>query len=132
MRRAMWPYWVVGIIFGAVVGVPVASFGMPALVLGIGSVALAFLSVRSLALLSGAVTGIGGIWLAILARAQLACDAFDAAPNQGCESSGVEPWVLLSVVVVGIGLVLGGVAWRREREAGGSVSRRRPRSPRRP
>ena len=122
-RREPWLYWVVGLVLGAVVGVPVASFGMPALVLGIGSVALAFLAARRLAFLSGAATGVGGIWLAILVREQLACDAFDAAPNQGCESSGTEPWVVLSVVVLGIGLVLGGVAWRRQREAGGRVSR---------
>ena len=123
MRRESSLYWAVGLIVGAVVGVPVASFGIPALVLGIGCVALAFVAARRLAFLAGAVTGIGGIWLAILVRAQLACEAFDAAPNQSCVSSGTEPWVLLSVVVVAIGLVLGGIAWRRERNRRRSVSR---------
>jgi hypothetical protein len=97
---------------------------MPALVVGIGCVALAFVATRSVALLSGVITGVGGMWLALLVRAQLACDAFDAAPNQGCEGSGTEPWLALSVVVLGIGLVVGGIAWRRERHRrDGSVSR---------
>ena len=113
MGREGWPFWVIGLVLGAMVGLPAASFGFPLLIMSVAFVALGFMATRSLAFLSGAVTGIGGMWLALLIRAQLACDAFDAGPNQGCQSSGVEPWVILSVFVLGIGLVLGGVAWRR-------------------
>ena len=84
--------------------------------------ALAFLAARSLALLSGAVTGVGGVWLALLIRAQLACEAFDAAPDKGCESSGVEPFAILSVIVLAVGLVLSARAWRRRAGRGRSTA----------
>jgi hypothetical protein len=113
MGREGWPLWRVGFILGAIVGLPVASFGTPALQVAVAMVALAYLAARSLALLSGALTGIGGVWLALLIRAQLACDAFDVRPSQGCESHGVEPWLVLSVIVLGLGLLLGVLAWRR-------------------
>lgn len=115
----MWWYWGIGLVFGGVVGLPIASFGPRLLIFSVGLVALAFVAARSLAFLSGAVTGIGGIWLALLIRAQLACDAFDAAPNQGCQSSGVEPWAILSVLVLAIGVMLGGIAWRRRGDRDG-------------
>jgi hypothetical protein len=113
----------VGLVFGAMVGLPIASFGFPMLVVGVAFVALAYAAARSLAFVSGAIAGIGAIWLGLLIRAQLACDAFDAAPNQGCQSPGIEPWVILSVIVLGVGLVLGGLAWRRRGNRDGSVSR---------
>jgi hypothetical protein len=113
MRSTTWPYWAAGVILGGIVGLPVASFGTPALASAMAVVALAYLAVRSLMLLSGALIGVGGIWLAMLIRAQLACDAFDARPNQGCEAHGVDPWLVLSGAVLAIGLLLGAVAWRR-------------------
>jgi hypothetical protein len=113
MRGEAWPPWAVGLVFGGIVGLPIASFGLPMLVLSVALVALAFMVARNLAFLSGAVTGIGGIWLALLARAELACEAYDAAPNQGCESSGVEPFAMLGVVVVAVGVLIGLLAWRR-------------------
>jgi len=119
MDREPWRAWAVGLVFGSVVGLPVASFGPPQLMLSVGLVALAFLAARSLAFLSGAVTGIGGIWAALLIRAQLACDALDAAPNQSCQSSGVEPWAILSLTVFGTGLLLGCLVWRRRGERNG-------------
>ncbi len=109
LRRETWPYWAVGLVFGAMVGLPVASFGFPMLVVGVAFVALAYAAARSLAFLSGAIAGIGGIWLGLLIRAQMACEAFDDAPNQGCQSLGMEPWVVLSVIVLGVGLVLGAI-----------------------
>ena len=123
MRRERWPFWAVGLVFGAMVGMPIASFGFPVLVASVAFVALAYAAAGSLAFLSGAITGIGAIWLGLLIRAQLACDAFDAGPNQSCQSSGVEPWVILSVLVLGIGLVLGGIAWRRRGHRDGALSR---------
>ena len=119
MPRETWLYWAVGLVLGGVVGFPVASFGPRLLVVTVGLVALAFIAARSLAFLSGAITGIGGIWFAQLIRAQLACDALDASPNQSCQSSGVEPWAILSVTVLGIGILLGRLAWQRRSDPDG-------------
>ena len=123
MRRETWASWAIGLVFGAVAGLMVLIFGAPVLLLSLASLALAFVAARSLALLSGASVGVGGAWLALLIRAQLACDAFDAAPNQGCEGFGAEPF-LVSAVVLGIGLIIGALAWRRRaaQHANGSTS----------
>ena len=122
-RGDSWPFWVVGLLLGAMVGVPVGSFGMPALVMGTAIAGVGFMAARCLAFVSGVITGVGGTWLALLGRAQLACDAFDAAPNQSCKGSGTEPWLALSVLVLGFGLVLGGIAWQRQAARRRSISR---------
>jgi hypothetical protein len=87
--------------------------GTPFLALSFAFLALAFVATRSLAFLSGAFIGIGGLWSALTVRAQLACDAFDAAPNQGCQGSGVGQFLVVSAVVLGVGILLGVLAWRR-------------------
>lgn len=87
--------------------------GVPFLALSLAFLALAFAAARSLAFLSGAFLGVGGLWSAVTVRAQLACDAFDAAPNQGCQGFGVGQFLVVSAVVFGAGLLLGVIAWRR-------------------
>lgn len=105
--------WTAGLLLGAIVGFLVTTFGLGILTLSAAVIALAAVATRSLALLSGAITGVGGIWLALLLRAQLACDAFDAAPQQGCQGHGVEPFAILSLAVLLGGLLLSAIAWRR-------------------
>jgi hypothetical protein len=87
--------------------------GAPFLFLGLPFLALAFVAARSFALLSGVFIGLGGTWLGLTIRAQLACDAFDTAPNQGCTGYGVWPFLAISAAVLAVGLLLGAVAWRR-------------------
>lgn len=99
--------------FGAAVGLMVLGGGAPFLVLSLAFLALAFVVARSAAFLSGAFLGFGGLWSALTVRAQLACDAFNAAPNRGCQGFGVDQFLVLSAVVLGVGLVLGVLAWRR-------------------
>lgn len=98
--------------FGAIAGFMVLVFGAPALALAVVTLLLAFAVARSLALLSGAFVGVGGTWLALSVRAQLACDAFDAAPNQGCQGFNVEPFLFVSTGVLLVGLAAGAIAWR--------------------
>jgi hypothetical protein len=93
--------------------------GSAFLVLAVAFVALAFVAARSLALLSGMFIGVGAAWFALLLRAQLACDAFDAAPNQGCQGFGVIEFLWVSALVLRVGLAIGALAWRRRtRQAG--------------
>ncbi len=110
---SMRPLWMAGLTLGIVVGFPVASFGFPALILAAAVIAFAFIGARSPVLLSGAFTGVGGIWIALLIRAQLACDAFDRAPQQGCQGYSVEPFAMLGLAVLFTGVLLGALAWRR-------------------
>jgi len=113
LRSERWPSWGVGLAFGAAAGFMVLLGGAPFLALSVGFLALAFVAARSLAFLSGAFIGVGGLWVALTVRAQLACDAFDAAPNQGCQGFGVGQFLVVSAVVLGLGLLLGVLAWRR-------------------
>jgi hypothetical protein len=115
MRRETWQRWLIGLAIGAAAGLAIAVFGAPLLVLSLASLALALVADRSVVLLSGALVGTGGLWLALLVRAQLACDAFDAAPNQGCDAPDVGPLYLASAIVLGLGLICGALAWHRRR-----------------
>jgi hypothetical protein len=111
-------------------GLTTLVFGAPLLLLSVAGLALAFVAARSLALLSGAFVGVGGTWLVLLIRGELACEAFDAAPNQGCQSGGVAPFLVASAIVLILGLPLGALAWRRraaQRRPTGSASSVAPR-----
>jgi hypothetical protein len=126
MLSGTWATWAIGVVFGAMAGFTVPIFGAPVLLLALASLALALLSARSLALLSGAFVGVGATWFAMLIRSQLACNAFDAATNQGCEGFGVEPFLAVSAVVLGTGLLLGLLAWRRRPARAGPAHSSKP------
>lgn len=113
MRSEGWPSWLVGLVFGAAAGIMVLLGGAPFLFLSLAFLALAFVAARSLAFLSGAFAGLGGTSLALTVRAQLICDAFNAAPNQGCTGYGVAPFLALSAAILIVGALLGLGAWRR-------------------
>jgi hypothetical protein len=113
VRFESWWTWAAGAAFGAMAGITIAVFGAPALALFVAALGVASVARRTVALASGAFIGVGATWLTLLVRAQLACDAFDAAPSQGCQASGVEPFVVVSAIVLAIGVLLGAAAWRR-------------------
>jgi hypothetical protein len=113
MRSESWPSWLIGLVFGVAAGILVLLGGGPFFFLSVAFLALAFAAARSLAFLSGAFVGLGGTWLALTVRAQLACDAFNAAPNQGCSGYGVGPFIALSAGIFAVGLLLALGAWRR-------------------
>jgi hypothetical protein len=113
LRGETWQSWATGLAFGAFAGLVVLLGGAPLSVPVVGLLALALVAVRTLGFVSGALIGFGGLWIALTIRAQLACDAFDAAPNQGCQGFGVGGFLMISGIVFGIGLLMGVVAWRR-------------------
>lgn len=113
LRSESWPSWGIGVVFGGAAGFLIIVGGAPFLALSLAFLTLAFVAARSLAFLSGAFLGPGGLWFALTVRAQLACDAFDRGANQGCQGFGVGQFLVVSAVVFGIGLLLGVIAWRR-------------------
>lgn len=60
---------------------------------------------------SGLLIGVGASWLGVLVRAIVACDRFDAAPNQACASPDMTPWIIVCVgfLVAGVGLLIVGL-----------------------
>ncbi len=120
MRSEGWPSWLIGLVFGAAASIMVLLGGGPFWFVSVAFLALAFVAARSLAFLSGAFVGLGGTWLALVVRAQLACDVFNAVPNQGCRGHGVEPFITLSAGILVVGVLLGMGAWRRRAGQAGS------------
>lgn len=117
LRGERWPSWLTGLLAGVAVGGLVLLGGAAFLVIGVAFLALAFVAARSVAFLSGTFIGVGGTWIALTVRAQLACDVFDAAPNQGCVGYGVTQFIVVSTVILVAGVLLGVVGWRRAARA---------------
>lgn len=117
MRTESLATWTVGAVFGALAGVMVLFGGAPLLLLALAFLALAFVAARSLAFLSGTFVGVGGSWLVMALRAELACVAFDSAPNQGCQGFGVGEFLGISAAVIAAGVVIGALARRRRGRA---------------
>ncbi len=112
LRGQTWRSWGIGLLLGAVVGFMALVGGAPLLALGLAFLALAFAIARGMAFLSGVFLGVGGLWFALAARAQLACDA-----DRTClGSEGAGQFLALCAVVFGVGLLFGALAWRRGRE----------------
>ena len=113
LRRETWQSWVIGFVFGAFAGLVVLLGGALISAPAIALVGLAFVAARTLGYVSGVLVGFGGLWIAFTLRAQIACDTFDAGPNQGCQGFGVGGFLMISAIVLGLGLLIGVVAWRR-------------------
>ncbi len=102
--------WLAGLVAGT-------SSGLLVLVvptLGVALVALGAIGVLRarprVAGVSGLLVGIGAIIVALLIRAQMACEAFDAVPMQGCEAPDITPYLALGGGSLAAGLILSAVA----------------------
>lgn len=63
------------------------------------------------AAVAGELVGFGGVWLALLGRVALQCQAPDG--EIGCQAPGIEPWLATAGALLGVRLVLTAVAVRR-------------------
>lgn len=113
LRKGRRASWLIGLVLGAATGFMILLGGAPFLLLSLAFLVLVFVTARNLAFLSGAFTGVGAAWLILTVRAQLACEAFDRAPNQGCTGYGVGPFLGVAAIILIGGLLLGVLAiWR--------------------
>ena len=89
------------------------------LVLVFPTIGLLFIALATLGVLrargrvagsSGLLIGIGAATVVLLVRAQLACEAFDAAPNQGCVAPDLAPWLTIGGGLLVAGMILSAVA----------------------
>ena len=105
--------WLAGLVIGVCSGFLVLIFPtLGVLLIGVGLIGILRARPR-VAGASGLLVGIGAIILALLAQAQLACQAFDAAPNQGCEAPDLTAYVVLAGGLSVAGLLGSVVAVRR-------------------
>jgi hypothetical protein len=97
--------WFAGVVVGVAAGVLTLSFPT----LG-WLIALAFLlglikAPSRLPAVGGLFIGLGTAWLALLARSDQECHAFDAAPGQECGSPDIGGWLAVGGVLLAIGVI---------------------------
>jgi hypothetical protein len=108
MNRRLRSGWFAGLVVGVTTGfatleIPtlgwllVVVFAIPALIVG-----------PRVAAIGGLFTGLGGVWLALLGRVALTCQA--TGDELGCHAPGIEPWLAVGGAMLAAGLVLSIVA----------------------
>jgi hypothetical protein len=108
--------WIAGFVVGVTAGfatleIPtlgwllVVVFAIPALIVG-----------PRVAAIGGVLTGLGGVWLVLLGRVALTCQA--AGDELGCQAPGIEPWLAVGGAMLAAGIALTIVAGARARRAG--------------
>lgn len=105
-QRRRFTDWLAGLVVGVCGGFLVLVFPTIGLLL-IALGTLGVLRARGrVAGSSGLLIGIGATTVVPLVRAQLACEAFDAAPNQGCEAPDLTPWLTIGGALLVGGMIL--------------------------
>ena len=104
MNRRSRSSWIAGLAVGAAGGflslelpppgwLIMALFAIPAVI--VGPRAAAF---------GGLLTGAGAVWLGLLGRVALECQAPDG--EIGCQAPGIEPWLAAGAAMLAIGIAL--------------------------
>jgi hypothetical protein len=114
-RRGGWTTWLLGLLDGALLGLPGLVFGLP----GVAAVVLIIVAsaalFRSLALLSGMLVGAGGLWAVLITRQMLLiCAEPDRVAGEPCVSAGLLTFGLAAAGMVLAGAAIGAVAMRRQ------------------
>ena len=106
--------WLVGLLDGALLGIPGLIFGPPGVIAVVLVIIVAGAVFRSAPLVSGLLVGAGGLWSALLVRQiVLICTEIDRQPGD-CGSGGLLAFAAVAVGVTVLGVVLGAVAMRRQ------------------
>jgi hypothetical protein len=103
--------WIPGLVVGAGGGfltlefpalgwLIVVAFAIPAAIVGPRAAAI-----------GGLLTGLGGIWLVLLGRVAITCQA--TGEELGCHAPGIESWLAVGGAMLAIGIVLSSVGARR-------------------
>jgi hypothetical protein len=105
--------WLVGLLDGALLGIPGLIFGIPGVIAVLLVIVVAGAVFRSAPLVSGLLIGAGGLWSALLVRQfVLICTEIDREPG-ACASGGLLAFAAGAAGIVMVGLLVGWVAKRR-------------------
>ncbi len=105
--------WAIGLGAGMCLAVLFFFVGLVVTVAGAALLLAMAASLRTLALASGILIGLGGSWTLLLLAAEARCASFDQQPNQACTSSGNEPFLAIYLGITTLGILLGaGAVWR--------------------
>ena len=94
--------WLTGLVAGSIVGLGALVAGALAALFGLMAIVAALRLPQRLAVIGGLLLGIGASWVALLLRADLACDV-------DCVSPDLTGWYALGAGLVVAGAVL--TAW---------------------
>jgi Ca2+/Na+ antiporter len=100
--------WAIGLMTGLIVGVGVLTTGTLGALLGILAIILLATEPGREAPVGGLFLGGGIGWLVLLGTASARC-------GEGCVFPDLAPWIVVSVAMIGLGLVLTGLAFLRRR-----------------
>lgn len=102
--------WIAGLVVGTTAGVLSLIFPTLGWIIVLIFAVLALRRAPRLPAFGGLFVGAGASWLAVLIRAHLACQAFDAAPGQQCSDPDIGPWLAVGAALLAVGFVMTGVA----------------------
>jgi hypothetical protein len=103
--------WIAGFVVGVTAGF--ATLEIPTLgwLLVVVFAILAAITGPRVAALGGLLTGVGAIWLVLLGRVAITCQA--TGDELGCHAPGIEPWLLVGAAMLALGVAL--TIWARVR-----------------
>ena len=96
--------WLPGLVVGVTAGF--ATLELPSLgwlLVIVFAIPAAIVGTR-IAALGGLFTGLGTVWLVLLGRVALTCQAPDG--EIGCQAPGIESWLLVGAAMFAVGAVL--------------------------
>ncbi len=117
-RRGSRATWLVGLLDGALLGVPGLIFGMTGIAVILGVVGLSGAVFRNLWLVAGMLVGAGALWTVLLGRQLvLVCSVPVSLSGEGCFPPGLAEVAVFAAGVLLLGVVLTGVAILNRRTA---------------
>jgi hypothetical protein len=105
--------WIAGLAVGAAGGF--ASLEIPPvgwLIVILFAIPAAIVGPRAAAI-GGMLTGVGALWLVLLGRVAITCNATDG--EIGCQAPGIEPWLAAGGAMLAVGVALTIVAIRQSK-----------------
>jgi hypothetical protein len=106
-RRSDRATWLIGLIDGILLGLLGLEFGIIGLAVLL-AIAVTMVVLRSLVMLSGYMTGAGGIWVVLLVRqAILICSEPGRATAESCPSPSLTAYTLIGGVFLAVGIAMG-------------------------
>jgi hypothetical protein len=104
MKRRNRSGWIAGLVVGVTAGF--ATLEIPTLgwlLVVLFAIPTAIVGPRAAAI-GGLLTGLGAVWLVLLGRVAITCQATD--DELGCQAPGIESWLAVGAAMLAIGLAL--------------------------
>ena len=116
MNRRSRSGWIPGFVVGVAAGFATLEFPTLGWLLVIMFVIVAAILGPRIGAIAGLLTGLGSIWLVLLGRVAISCQA--TGSELGCHAPDIEPWLVAGGAMLAAGVALTVVAFGRARRDG--------------